>query len=157
MSPHVGIHKEWWNIGMMEYWVWKAEKDLSYKKFCIYILWWCPSDIHFLLPPIKYAYATTTKKSIQISLRFSKSTIPLSSPSRGVYEPEARTHDSNIPWFQHSNWGEAPNLSSFLYLRVLVAELLRLFLFIRHQVQVKTIGYWNICDNSSHTPHRRIG
>jgi hypothetical protein len=23
-----------------------------------------------------------------------------------------RTHDSNIPEFQHSNWGEAPNLLS---------------------------------------------
>ncbi len=36
--------------------------------------------------------------------------IAVSSPSRRLYEPEAKTHFSNIPAFHHSNWGEAPNL-----------------------------------------------
>ncbi len=36
--------------------------------------------------------------------------IAVSSPSRRLYEPEAKNHFSNIPAFQHSNWGEAPNL-----------------------------------------------
>ena len=49
--------------------------------------------------------------------KFSKATIPLASPSHRpcrLYEPEARTHDSNIPEFQHSSWGEAPNRLLFL-------------------------------------------
>ncbi len=52
--------------------------------------------------------------------------IAVSSPSRRLYEPEAKTHFSNIPAFHHSNWGEAPNLiikwaaspTSYLYITV---------------------------------------
>ncbi len=43
---------------------------------------------------------------------FFRPIIPLLSPSRRLYEQEARTHDSTIPAFQHSNWGEAPNLDA---------------------------------------------
>ena len=81
----LGSHMEWWNSGMLEYWVWKAEKDLFYKKCCIYILWWCPSGIHFLLSPRKYA--SITRKSIQLySFWYSKSTTPI----------------FQNPWFHHS-------------------------------------------------------
>jgi len=87
---------EWWNSGILEYWVWKEEKAIFYKKYCIYILWWCPSIFCFrlentpLLRENQYNY-----------IRFDSLNPLFHCP---------RTHDSNIPEFQHSNWGEAPNL-----------------------------------------------
>jgi hypothetical protein len=41
--------------------------------------------------------------------------IPEASPRRRLYEPEAKTHFSNIPSFQHSYWGEVPNLYSTIH------------------------------------------
>jgi hypothetical protein len=46
-------------------------------------------------------YATNTRKSIKLN-----SFDSLKTPFH--YH---RTHDSNFPEFQHSNWGDAPNLS----------------------------------------------
>jgi len=48
-------------------------------------------------------------------IRFSsnvKTIMPLTQHSSFLSEPEAKSHFSNIPTFQHSNWGEAPNLST---------------------------------------------
>jgi hypothetical protein len=93
--------KKWnvvYSVWAREYWVWKAGKCLFYKKCCIYIFCRWTSDIHFLLSPLKLR--TITIKWIQFY-----SFDSLNPPSH-----YARTHDSNMPEFQHSNWGEAPDL-----------------------------------------------
>ena len=56
-------------------------------------------------------YATITRKSIQIySFWFFKPTISIFSPSRRVYEPEARAHYSIVPSFQLRSAAELSSL-----------------------------------------------
>ena len=69
-----------WNNGTVERWNSGFSKDIIHIK---------------LYPQAEFCYLPN---------------IAVSSPGHRLCGPEAKTHFSNIPAFQHSNWGEALNL-----------------------------------------------
>ena len=60
--------------------------------------YWFQKDINHFNFIIKPAGGGTINPTLHYPLR----------AVGGHYEPEARTHDSTIPLFHHSNWGDAP-------------------------------------------------
>ena len=63
---------------------------------------------HFMMMPIRHPFSVFAPENTRLLRGNQYNYIRFDSLNPPFHYP--RTHDSNIPEFQHSNWGEAPNL-----------------------------------------------
>jgi hypothetical protein len=61
-----------------------------------------------MMMPVRHPFSAFTLKIRHYSEKINPNYIHFDSLNTPFHHP--KTHDSNIPEFQHSNWGEAPSL-----------------------------------------------
>jgi hypothetical protein len=97
---------EFWNVGRLGL---KSGKRSILQKMLY---------LHFMMMPVRHPFSTFAPENTPLLRENQFNYIRFDSLNPPFHYP--RTHDSNIPEFQHSIWGEASNLSfvitSFLFL-----------------------------------------
>jgi hypothetical protein len=67
--------------------------------------------LHFMMMSVRHPFSAFAPENTPLLRENQSNYIRFDSLNPPFHYP--RTHDSNIPEFQHSNWGKAPNLPSF--------------------------------------------
>jgi hypothetical protein len=66
-------------------------------------------NLHFMMMPDSHPFSAFAPENTPLLLENQFNYIRFDSRNPPFHYP--RNHDSNIPEFQHSNWGEAPKFS----------------------------------------------